>query len=323
VKPDRYCSMNVPQPRIVALWIAVVLGGSCACSAVPATRTETKPHPQPVAARPYRFRSTNQTIYAVAFDRHGFGWAVGRRGLIMHQEGGKWAPVATSLDVLDLYALAFDNDDRLWTVGVGGAIVRREKQGTWTVVRAPNQSEAPLLGITMDNEGRGWAVGGRQIIRLENTMARALVNPSGVVLRSVAMDSNGRTWAAGDEGVVMTSDGSDAWTVVTKHELPRLYGIAVDKDGTVWAVASSAQVFMRETSRSLAPDTGGGRMVERGSARTLRDCVRLARFRLGRRRWRHCCTRPQGHSVDTDSNRHTRHVTRRCNRSERTRMDRR
>lgn len=128
------------------------------------------------------------------------GWAVGRRGAILHYHAGSWSQVASPVQA-DLSSVFMTSADEGWAVGQS---ILHYQRGEWTDV---GSAIPGLNSVFMLSAREGWAVGaGGQIQHYTGGVWHTVVpslestHPS---LNSVVFSSPSEGWAVGNQGTIL------------------------------------------------------------------------------------------------------------------------
>lgn len=197
---------------------------------------------------------TTRSLYAVSVTQPTAAWAVGEGGVILQLGASGWSTEASgSTQVLNA---VWAGDNVVYAVGDNGEVLRRSG-ATWTRVTVPT-SEV-LYGVHGVTATDIVIVGTEGTILQGNGTTWNVVSTAGFpgdvfgVVGSAAQ--NGRRYIVGDGGVAQL-DGVTLTAVQTPYA-PRMYGIAMDASGAVWAGGQRGAVLRSGTpwtTLNLAPD---------------------------------------------------------------------
>ncbi|HEY5168876.1 MAG TPA: YCF48-related protein [Thermoleophilia bacterium] len=166
----------------------------------------------------------------VSFADEATGWAVGKRGAIMHSvDGGETWGTQRSHVIVDLHSVDFPSVLRGWAVGDHGTVVRTADAGvTWVVQAPPGAGDLAVVLAPTDLEA--WVAGaGGYVARTIDGGAtwQAQTSETTAELRALDLSPDGSLWAAGDGGTILhSSDGGSTWSAQTAPLHEDLVGIS-------------------------------------------------------------------------------------------------
>jgi photosystem II stability/assembly factor-like uncharacterized protein len=131
------------------------------------------------------------------------GWAVGRRGSIVHWNGACWSLVdcPPTFEYRTMWSISMVSSSDGWAVGDGGAIIRWDGS-TWENVTSPVPANKHLFSVDMVSSDDGWAVGSDGvIIHWDGNKWSNIESPTGAWLHCVKMVTSTEGWILGVDGV--------------------------------------------------------------------------------------------------------------------------
>lgn len=198
------------------------------------------------------------------------GWAVGKRGLLLHDVQGVWQQVTSPVGTDDLEGIDMLNANEGWAVGdinvqqpTGNLVsLLHYHDGTWQVVTPyfaqPYFSE--LYQVSFSDANTGWAVGGvlgSFVLRYHNgTWTAALPEDlTDVELHQLAVVAPNDIWACGgpsfgDGRMGMVHFNGTTWQHTGPTDSGLLQGVAMVSATEGWAVGTDT------SSGQQSPSTG-------------------------------------------------------------------
>ena len=173
---------------------------------------------------------TTRTLNAVFAESATSAFAVGVNGTVLRLTAGAWTPVpgGTTASLNGVWS----SGGTAWFVGNDAVVLRYDGTG---VTRVTVPVTETLLGIAGSSPTSLVAVGTvGTVIRFDGT-AWTIVNSNGAngTLYGAVAGPSGRTYIVGDNGL-FSLEGSTVTPVSTPYT-PRMFSVAVDGTGTVWA----------------------------------------------------------------------------------------
>ena len=228
-----------------ALLLRNVPGSPFANNGTPtATRPLSAVGPWKVAISP-----TQSDISSISMVSADDGWAVGKRGTILHYTGSQWV-TENSPTSADLLSVVMDSATDGWAVGRSGTILHYTG-GQWTSVTwtppIGSLNDYDLHSVALVSATEGWAVGDSgesgTILHYAGGKWQG-VNTSGYtdIFLSVAMDSATEGWAVGAYGMIWHYSGGQ-WTGLYAQAGDNIYSVAMATATSGWAVGANGAIW--------------------------------------------------------------------------------
>lgn len=196
--------------------------------------------------------------------------AVGERGhiFISDDRGSEWR-AALSPNTATLTAVRFIDARRLVAVGHDALILRSDDGGeSWSEVQRDAEAEEPLLGVWLDEGGRGFAVGAYGRFELtvdggERWERRELeANAEALHLNAIVRVDEDVFLIAGEAGTLLRSqDGGERWEALASPYSGSYFGALALPGGGVLVYGMRGHVFRSddggETWQEVATDVQG------------------------------------------------------------------
>lgn len=186
---------------------------------------------------------TMNDLLAIAHDSNGVYWAVGRQGTILQYDSNIWQQVISPVSD-DLRGLVFSSSG--WGRAVGSGVALNYANGTWSIA---SSWESALMGNGVDiYASSAWAVGlGGAIIRNDGGNWYELESPTSNTLWGISMDNEGNGWACGDLGtaVRLGADGSmrPARLTAQPDDSTALRAVAVISVNEAWMAGDQGALY--------------------------------------------------------------------------------
>jgi len=196
----------------------------------------------------------SQRIVDVAVDKKGRRWVVDG-GVSVFEETWIYYP-QKAFDYNSLKAIAFDTRGRAWVAHYRGISVLEGER--WTRHDAQDlglgEYASNVKDIAVDGQDRVWVATGAGVSVFDGTHWKPLDEGSGLASKyteAIAAGPDGRIWVGHSDGVSVFDDsrwvnyGTGTKADVEVKGLSQVKAVAVDDDGSVWAVtfAGKAAVF--------------------------------------------------------------------------------
>lgn len=197
---------------------------------------------------------TTRALYSVWAENATTAWAAGDNGTVLRLSTNTWSSenAGTTAAMNAIWA----GDNVVVAAGADGVIVQRVA-GTWSAATAPTTED--LFGVHGNSATDVVAVGSSGTIVRFNGTTWTLVPPNGIAGSFYAVSGSaangGRRYLVGDAGVAQL-DGATVNGVTTPYA-PKMYGVVVDAQGSVWATGQRGAVLRGPTTwttNNLAPD---------------------------------------------------------------------
>ncbi len=198
---------------------------------------------------------TSQDLLGVAFANRTAGWAVGRRGTILHAtDGRRWTRQASGTRevLLDVASLG---RRRALAVGADGVALRTTNGGaTWRRVRT--RTKADLSAVDFVDGTRGWTVGVLRGDTHTNVVLHtadggrhwssvAVPFASDDDVAAVDFVTRRQGWIATDHGYVYgTNDGGQSWKTEFSG-VAYTWGLVARATGEAWLVGANCAIARR------------------------------------------------------------------------------
>lgn len=167
------------------------------------------------------------------------GWAVGRKGYIMHYQNGTWQAVESPTQK-QLYAIDMVSSTEGWAVGED-SIVLYYHNGIWEVV---SEAMKPPEMIDIDwVDDEGWAVGvNGAILHYKDDQWQSVVSPTNLNLNTVDMVTGEEGWAGGWKGTMLHYTQGQ-WQLVRSSVTEDINDIDMVNEQEGWAVGNRGKII--------------------------------------------------------------------------------
>ncbi len=192
---------------------------------------------------------TTAGLRVIHFNDASTGFVVGYSGAMFRTTDGgdSWRRLRIP-DGANIYGACFDKDSGFVIVcGAFGLVLTSSDLGdTWTTLPVVTTS---FLRAIAQRDADTYMLAGYGVIlrfsRSDNTLTK-VCNTPGMALHAIAFGSGQSAIAAGQTAsVYISTDAGDSWTMKPEHLAPDLFDIARNPDGTVIAVGSEGNTFVR------------------------------------------------------------------------------